>query len=151
MSRNYYSEINLHITWHTKDNIPVLFGDVERFAHEELRKRIMDTPNVRLHEIDGTDDHVHMAVSVPPTLTPSTWIGQLKGGSSHDVNRRIRPSGKCLQWQSGYGVTSFATSQLPYIKAYIRNQRTHHANGTTVWELEQVDQLDDDSQASDPA
>jgi putative transposase len=151
MSQNYYSEINLHITWHTKENGPVLVGDIEQFAHEELRKRIVNTPDVRVHEIGGTDDHVHVAVSVPPTQTPSTWIGQLKGGVAHEVNRRIRLSGKRLQWQSGYGATSFATAQLDYVKAYIRNQRAHHANGTTRWELEQVDPLAEESHASHPA
>jgi putative transposase len=141
MSRNYFSEINLHMTWHTKKNAPLLCGDMERFAHEELRRRILETPHVILHEIGGTDDHIHMAVTVPPTLTPSTWIGGLKGGTSYDVNRRAYSLGKRLQWQVGYGVVSFRSAALEQVKAYIRNQRVHHAEGTTWWQFEQVDPL----------
>ncbi len=33
MSRNYYSEINLHIVWHTKNSLPLLTPDVESLAH----------------------------------------------------------------------------------------------------------------------
>jgi hypothetical protein len=29
MSHNHYSEINLHVTWHTKDSLPMLTRQVE--------------------------------------------------------------------------------------------------------------------------
>lgn len=143
MSRNYYSEINLHITWHTKNNQPMLSSNVESFVQEELRRRIVETPGAFVHEIGGTDDHVHVAVTVPPTLTPSQWIGELKGGVSYDVNRRIGHRNTDLQWQSGYGVVSFGTADLEWLRAYIRNQQTHHASGTVHERLERSTQLED--------
>ena len=97
MSKNYYSEINLHIVWHTKQSLPLLTPTLEPIAHKSLRKRIIETPDVILHEIGGTENHVHIAVTIPPTLTISTWIGQLKGGSSHDVNQQVGLRQKALQ------------------------------------------------------
>ena len=88
MSKNCYSEINLHIVWHTKNRSPLLTPTVEPIAHRCLRKRIVDTLGVFVHEIGGTETHVHVAVTIPPTLTISEWIGQLKGGSTHDVNQQ---------------------------------------------------------------
>ena len=41
MSRNYYSEINLHIVWHTKNSRLFLVDDVETIAHRCLKKRII--------------------------------------------------------------------------------------------------------------
>jgi putative transposase len=79
MSRNYYSEINLHLVWHTKNSLPLLTPTVEPLTHRLLRKRIIDTPEVFVHEIGGTETHVHLAVTIPPTLTISEWIGQMKG------------------------------------------------------------------------
>ena len=32
MSHNYYSEINLHLTWHTKDSLPLLTPQVQALA-----------------------------------------------------------------------------------------------------------------------
>jgi putative transposase len=75
MSHNYYSEINLHIVWHTKNSSPLLTPTVEPIAHRCLKKRIIDTPGGFVHEIGGTETHVHLAVTVPPTLKPSEWIG----------------------------------------------------------------------------
>ena len=89
MSRNYHSEINLHIVWHTKTSSSLLTPAVEPVAHRALKKRIIDTPKVFVHEIGGTETHVHVAVTIPPTLQISESIGQLKGGTSHDVNQQI--------------------------------------------------------------
>ena len=144
MSRNYYSEINLHVVWHTKNSLPLLTPTVEPVAHRYLRKRIIDTSGAFVHEIGGTETHVHVAVTVPPTLTPSQWIGELKGGSSHDVNQQIGKRQKVLRWQAGYGVVSFGTKDLEWIIAYIGNQREHHAKNTEHDRLERITHYDDE-------
>ena len=143
MSKNYYSEINLHIVWHTKQSLPLLTPTLEPIAHRFLRKRIIETPDVIVHEIGGTENHVHIAVSIPPTLTISTWIGQLKGGSSHDVNQQVGLRQKALQWQIGYGVGSFGTGDLDWVAKYIRNQKKHHGEGGVHERLERITHDDD--------
>ncbi len=140
MSHNYYSEINLHIVWHTKESAALLTPEIEPAAWRFLRKRIVDYRDVFVHEIGGTATHVHIAVSVPPTLTPSTFIGELKGGTSHDVNHQFGVTKKVLEWQAGYGVVSFGTKDLEWVKQYIRNQKEHHANGSAVERLERITQ-----------
>jgi putative transposase len=143
MTSNCYSEINLHIVWHTKTSAPLLTPTVEPVAYQRLKKRIMDTPHAFVHEIGGTETHVHLAVTVPPTLTPSNWIGELKGGSAHDVNQQFGKRQKVLQWQAGYGVVSFGTRDLEWVTEYIRNQREHHARGTVHDRLERITNEDD--------
>ena len=138
MSRNYYSEINLHIVWHTKNSLPLLTAAVEPIAHRCLKKRIIDTPQAFVHEIGGIETHVHLAVSVPPTLTPSEWIGTLKGGTAHDVNQEIGKRQKSLQWQAGYGIVSFGKKDLKWVIEYIRNQRDRHARGAVHDRLERI-------------
>jgi putative transposase len=140
MSRNYYSEINLHIVWHTKNSLPLLTHEVEPLAHRFLRKRIIDTPGAFVHEIGGTETHVHIAVSLLPALLISEFIGQLKGGSSHDVNQAMGRGHKALEWQAGYGVVSFGTRDLPWVMEYVRNQREHHARGSVHKRLERITQ-----------
>ena len=75
MSRNYYSEINLHLVWHTKNSVPLLTREVEPLAHRFLKKRIVDTAGAFVHEIGGTETHFHVAVTIPPTLLISEFIG----------------------------------------------------------------------------
>lgn len=143
VSQNYYCEINLHIVWHTKNSLPLLTPTVEPIAYRALRKRIVDTPGVFLHQMGGIQTHVHVAVSIPPTLAPSEWIGQLKGGTTHDVNEQSPTRDKVLQWQAGYGIVSFGMKDLEWVVAYIENQREHHSHGRPVDRLERITHVDD--------
>ena len=68
MARRYYSEINLHLVWHTKESQPLLIGDVVKVVYSHLRERIVGTKGVILHGLGGIETHVHAAVSIPPTL-----------------------------------------------------------------------------------
>ncbi len=43
---------------------------------------------------------------------------------------------KALEWQAGYGIVSFGTKDLDWLKEYIRNQKQPHASGSTVDRLE---------------
>jgi REP element-mobilizing transposase RayT len=150
MSRNYYSEINLHINWHCKDSLPLLTPQVEPLAHRSVKQKIVNTPGAFVHEIGGTGTHVHVAVTIPPMLGISEFIGQLKGVSSHDVNEQLGLRGKALQWQVAYGVVTFGTKDLEWLKQYIRNQREHHARGTVIERLEQITQREDEHNAQEP-
>lgn len=124
--------------WHTKNSLPLLTPVVGPLAHRAIRNRIIETQGASVHKIGGIETHVHIAVTVPPNLLLSDWIGRLKGGSSHDVNQQSESRDKQLQWQSGYGVVSFGTKDLPWVVDYIKNQRQHHDSGTAAERLEQI-------------
>lgn len=138
MSQNYYSEINLHIVWHTKLSRPLLTADIETTTHQFLRERLIETPGTYIHEIGGTATHVHLAISIPPTILISDLIGQLKGASAHHVNHTNSTKDKLLQWQTGYGVVSFGTKDLDWVNSYIRNQKEHHRNNNRFGRLERI-------------
>jgi len=138
MARNYYSEINLHMTWHTKESAPLLTPKVEAFVHHYIRGRLMNTPGAFFHDIGGTENHVHVVVTIAPTILISDMIGKLKGSSSHEANQKLGVVNKVLQWQDGYGVLSFGTKDLPWVIDYVRRQKEHHAKGTTVDRLERI-------------
>ena len=138
MSRNFYSEIHLHIVWHTRESLPLLTSEVELLARRCIRQKLINTPGVFVHEIGGIETHCHVCVTVPPTVLISGLIGEIKGASSHEVNHRLGRGRKLLLWQSGYGVVSFGTKDLEWVKAYVRNQREHHAAGRTFDRLERL-------------
>jgi putative transposase len=141
MSRNYYAEINLHLTWHTKGSSPLLVPKVEAATHHALRGKCINTPGVYIHAMGGIETHVHLCISVAPTITPSELIGQLKGYSAHEVNQKF--GSKVLEWQTGYGVVSFGTRDLEWVKAYVLNQRERHATGQIVDRLERITEMEE--------
>ena len=136
MSAHVFHEIYLHLTWHTKDNYPLLTPQFEIEVHNFLRDRCRQTDDVYFHSVGGTKTHVHLAINIEPHVTISDLVGELKGVSSHDLNKIYRM--KRLQWQRGFGVVSFGKKQLPWVVRYIANQKEHHAQRTTESQLERI-------------
>jgi putative transposase len=151
MAHNYYCEINLHFVWHTKDSLPLLTPQVEPLVHRYVKQRLVNEKGVYIHEIGGIETHIHLVVSVPPTVALSEWIGQLKGASAHEINQQLGLRDKTLRWQTGYGVVSFGTRDLDWVKAYVRDQRKHHVEGTMFDRLERFTTLDAEQDARERA
>jgi len=64
----------------------------------------------------------------------SEFIGKVKGAVSHHINQKFGP--QTLNWQTGYGVVSFAANNLSAVLRYVQNQKEHHRLGTTRDALE---------------
>jgi putative transposase len=140
MPRRVYYEIYFHITWHTKHSLPIIKPDIESKLYSFLKHKILETPKTICHAIGGIEDHIHIAVTLPPTVLASEWIGKLKGSSSHNINQLT--GRKTLEWQHGYGIVSFGEKDLPWVVNYILNQKEHHRTGKTHDRLERTE--DDD-------
>ena len=137
MSHNAYYELYLHVVWRTKGSAALLRGHVEAAVHRFLKRKVRDTDGVYFHEVGGTEDHVHLAVHIAPTVEIAKWIGDLKGACSHHVNHEVLEQ-KLLYWQNGYGVVSFGKNNLGFVLEYIRNQREHHRKYNTIDRLERI-------------
>ena len=98
---------------------------------------------VYLHGINGTETHVHLAISIEPHVTISEMVKNLKGGSAHDVNAKLNR--KLLVWQRGYGVVSFGKNNLPWVLDYIARQKEHHARQDVHDRLERTTAVEDES------
>jgi len=76
--------------------------------------------------IGGIEDHVHLAISLPPTVALADFIAGVKGASAYHINHV--PGGEHrIQWQRGYGALSFSRDHLDRVVQYINSQRLHHA------------------------
>ncbi len=71
----------------------------------------------------GTDNHVHLLLSLPATMPLAKAMQLLNGGSSKWMNDSGADS---FAWQEGYGAFSVGISQLGETIAYIRSQAEHH-------------------------
>jgi len=136
MSAHVFHEIYLHLNWHVKEDHPTLQGQIEDMTHNMIGDRCKKMKGVYLHGIDGTATHLHLAVNIEPHVTISEMVKELKGGSAHDVNSRLRE--KRLHWQRGYGVVSFGKSNLPWVLEYIAHQKEHHLGGSIHDRLERI-------------
>ena len=74
MSVRVYSEINLHITWHTKNSLPMIKAAMEPTLHQFLKDKVIETPGAYFHAIGGIGVHIHLATTVKPSIHLDEWI-----------------------------------------------------------------------------
>lgn len=79
--------------------------------------------------IGGTDDHVHILLSLPATIPVAKAMQLIKGSSSKWIHETF-PTQRDFAWQESYGAFSVSVSQVEATIAYIRNQREHHRKKT---------------------
>ncbi|TDO93973.1 transposase IS200 family protein [Flavobacterium sp. 245] len=70
-------------------------------------------------------DHVHVLFLQNPQKTISDIVKQIKGSSSHFINREELILEKFV-WQTGYATFSVSESQLNAVYNYIKNQKVNH-------------------------
>ena len=76
-------------------------------------------------EIGGVQDHVHVLLSLPSTLSVAKALQLIKGGSSKWVHETF-PEHRLFAWQVKYGAFSVSVSQLDKTIEYIKSQEEHH-------------------------
>jgi len=85
--------------------------------------------SAELVEFDGEDDHVHLLVNYPPTVSVSALVNSLKGVSSRLVRKKNYPSvskklwGGAL-WSPSYFAGSCGGAPISIIRQYIEQQQT---------------------------
>jgi len=131
-----YWSLFYHFVWGTANREPLIGQAWEASLHKVIVAKARELGATVL-AVGGTDDHIHLAVSVPPKLALSTFIGQVKGNSSHFVNHVVHPV-VTFAWQDEYGVVSFDRGHLKTVAQYVQNQRQHHGNSTVLAGLERA-------------
>lgn len=124
----------MHLVWSTWDRLPLITPEVERVVYRCLKAECTDLGAAAI-EIGGMDDHVHLLVRVPTTVSVATLVKHLKGASSHLVTHAPAPP-DFFKWQGGYGAFTISRWDVPRVQRYIQHQREHHTAGTLSATLE---------------
>ncbi len=85
--------------------------------------------------VGGVEDHVHILLSIPSTLSVANAVQLLKGNSSKWIHDTFKEHGN-FEWQEGYGAFSIGVSGVEDTIKYIEGQREHHRILTFREELE---------------
>ena len=73
--------------------------------------------------VGGTENHVHLLLSLPATIPLAKAMQLLKGGSSKWMNDTGDGN---FAWQEGYGAFTVGISQQATTTSYINSQAEHH-------------------------
>src|SRR5258705_12225704 len=118
-------DLKCHVVWITKYRKPVLRGEIAKRLRKLVRQTCA-TLEVVIESGHVAADHVHLLVSVPPSLAVSELVQRLKGRTSRlllvefgELNRQFW--GKHL-WARGYFAASSGHVTDEIIKQYIESQ-----------------------------
>jgi REP element-mobilizing transposase RayT len=113
-----------HTVIRTKANTPVLSLSHSDDLYRYIWGIIKNKSGV-LYRINGTEDHVHILLSLPPTIALSDFMREMKAESSK-MMKRTAGFENFTAWSEGYAALSYSLRDKDMIINYIKNQREHH-------------------------
>ena len=135
--RTYY-----HLVWATKGRSPLITPDREAILYPYIQGKV-DEMDGMVQAIGGMPDHVHLVVSIPPTIAVTDFVKRIKGSSSHYLNHHRSVRGDGFMWQRGYGVFTLGSQQCDRAIAYVLNQKQHHADNKTIAMMEYFPEMEE--------
>ena len=120
--------IQLHISWITKYRYKVLKGDIGQRVKYLIRQIAVEN-GVEILSGAVAPDHVHILISIDPSISISTLVKYLKGKTSRKLQMEFPELKKKYWgqhlWARGYFAVSVGNVTSLMIKEYIE----HHFEG----------------------
>jgi len=117
-------DLKYHIVWITKYRKPVLRGEIALRVRELVRQTCA-TLDVQILSGHVSADHVHLLVSVPPSLAVSDLVKRLKGRSSRKMLEEFGELSRQFWgrhlWARGYFAVSTGNVTDEVIRQYIES------------------------------
>jgi REP element-mobilizing transposase RayT len=133
--RHIIVSLRVHLVFRVRRGFPLI--------KEELQERtwaylggIAKRLNLKLYQVGGVADHVHVFFGLPASITLSSVVQRLKSNSS--VWLRQQHGMARFEWQEGYGAFSVSVSHTDATMAHIRGQKAHHAKRDFDAELREI-------------
>jgi putative transposase len=130
-----YTRQPLHIVFSTKKRRSHLTPDKRPRMFGCLRT-VSDDLGVPVLRLNGVDDHVHLLIDLPASLSTAEYLRKLKANSSRWF-RRLFPKLE-FRWQRGYGAFSVSESKVDDVCGYIDRQEEHHKKNSFEDEIRKL-------------
>jgi len=119
------TNILLHVVFHKKTVSPTVRSDDQKRLNlyvMEACRRLECHPLI----VNGPGDHLHLLFDMPPTVSLSAMLKELKRTSSLFLKESDGKYYHNFYWQAGYGAFSVSHKLKDAVYKYIENQQEHH-------------------------
>ena len=134
MQHNYV-QCRIHVIFSTKGRTRSIPEDIQPKLWQYIAG-ICRHLGVKPIAVGGYDDHCHLLVGLPATMTIATLIQKVKANSSRWFHQECLK--RSFQWQENYSAFSVSASVIDKTVEYIRNQRKHHERYSFEEELAKI-------------
>ncbi|GHM58977.1 MAG: IS200/IS605 family transposase [Candidatus Mesenet longicola] len=122
-------DLKYHVVFCTKYRYRILTGEIAVRTREIIRETCV-TNYVDIVSGNITPDHLHMLISMPPSIALSKLIQYIKGKSSRKLFQEFeqlkkRYWGQHL-WARGYFAVTVGNVNSTDVQKYIEEQGVHH-------------------------
>ena len=125
---NTYTHLQYHCVWSTKNRKELIDEQVESQIWA-IVAATGKTHGMFVKKAGGIENHIHVLVEIPKTLSVSDAMKRLKGGSSNSIQQSGLITND-FAWQIGYAAFTVSKSSEADVIRYIANQREHHQGKT---------------------
>ena len=119
-----YTNLLTHVIFSTKERKPLIDTELKPRLCSYMGGIIRELHGMALG-INGTVDHLHLLVALPPDLAVADALRVLKTNTSRWVHEEW-PHRRTFSWQAGYGAFSVSQSNIGAVMRYIAGQEEHH-------------------------
>jgi len=130
MKRSHNSciyKLQHHLVLVTKYRNKCLNNEILIWLENEFR-RLLTKNDCTLEEFNGEADHVHLLISIHPTIAPATLINALKTTTSRLIKKDFQDHlktyywGTNALWNRSYCLLSVGGAPIEVLRTYIENQ-----------------------------
>lgn len=125
--------LRYHIIFNTKGRRPQINSSIRERMYEYIGGIVKNERGVLL-AAGGTEDHIHLLVSIPAQASLADALRMIKSNCSKWVHETF-PEFRDFAWQAGYGAFTVSYSNEDDVRRYIANQPQHHKRKTFQEEL----------------
>ena len=127
-----YTKLYVHLVFTTKNRNPCLTPEIEERLYPYFSV-ICQELTCHLCIGNGLQDHVHLLILTPPSLTVAELTKRIKGASSRWLHETF-PKLADFSWQPSYSAFSVGHSQLSMVYNYIARQKERHPDESHLFE-----------------
>lgn len=117
-----FANLLFHVIFGTKDRVPSIRDEWRGALHAYIGGIVNEMHGIPII-VNGTVDHVHALIKLPPTACVADVLRVVKTNSS---KWRHEQGSKKFAWQSGYAAFTVSESSVESVRSYIANQQEHH-------------------------
>ncbi len=120
------SQTIIHVVFSTKNRVNWIDTKIRNELHAYIAG-LLRKHDSQAFRVGGIADHIHIACTLPRTMTQSDLVKLVKHASS-DWMRKQSSDYNDFYWQRGYAIFSVSYSNLETVVNYIDKQEVHHEN-----------------------
>ena len=120
----YYTKY--HLVFATKYRRKIFQPGIKEYLIELLKRVPRYCPEIKLIEINGEPDHLHLLVSIPPKMSVASVVNIIKSNTARELRKKFEYLEKVYWgnagiWSNGYFVSTVGINE-EIIRKYIERQ-----------------------------